>query len=295
MKHTCQKLFMHFVCILSGVVFIACTQQNEPNSQSKSLADAIKGLRTSAYNELLNPDREVFGRCVFTDMHLFLDTIADSFYSRTNDPYVLALEKDSFMVTDSCFMSNAGTKTSLVLNRYIVEKSSGKSISFPYELTLKNDDPILFTKPYPTKCDPTPLCYYKDMLVEWNEDPENSNGVVIMIEWLGSTAFESPADTSLVRGIVVEDNGAVVLDNDLFDGIPHYALVNMYLMRVNEIAQFATNTDDAVAKVAQELKTNYPNAEGLSEGYTSLLKQKHNPLGINGSVALLPIVLVREI
>jgi len=114
-----------------------------------------------------------------------------------------------------------------------------------------------------------PYCYYKNFVLGWNADPQNANGLVVVVEWNGSDLYGSEYKAYVRNAdIITNDNGSAVLNNALFDGIPHGALVNIKLIRGN-----IANLEGFI------------NGEGVPEEFTL----------VAGSQVILPIILVREI
>jgi hypothetical protein len=114
-----------------------------------------------------------------------------------------------------------------------------------------------------------PYCYYDNFVLGWNADPQNENGLVVVVEWNGTDLYGNEYK-EYVRSadIIKNDNGSCVLNNALFDGIPHGALVNIQLIRGNI---------DVEGKIIHE--------DGSEEYFVF----------VAASQAILPIILVREI
>lgn len=82
--------------------------------------------------------------------------------------------------------------------------------------------------------DLNPLCYYKDFVIRWNKDDNNTNGVLIVIDWTGSMVLGRDInDTHVCRLIQVSDTGEAQLPESFFDGIPDTAYCNMLILRGN--------------------------------------------------------------
>lgn len=79
-----------------------------------------------------------------------------------------------------------------------------------------------------------PYCYYKDFKLSWTPDEKNENGLVVMVEWLG-TVFGQDDTNKYVRNIDVlpNDNGTAILNDELFNGIPDKSVVYITLLRGN--------------------------------------------------------------
>jgi len=85
-----------------------------------------------------------------------------------------------------------------------------------------------------TPKDLLPYCYYKDFVLGWNADPQNENGLVVVVEWNGSDLYGNEyREYVRIADIIQNDNGKAVLNNKLFDGIPHGAIVKIQLIRGN--------------------------------------------------------------
>ena len=92
-----------------------------------------------------------------------------------------------------------------------------------------------------------PYCYYKNFKLGWNADPKNKNGLVVVVEWLGTDMFGQEHNTSVHNlDIITEDNGSCILNDQLFDNIPQGALAKLVLLRGNiEMFEQNINEDDA--------------------------------------------------
>jgi len=83
--------------------------------------------------------------------------------------------------------------------------------------------------------DLVPYCFYKDFVLEWNADPKNLDGLVVTVEYHGSSAVPDKARkiNILNTDVIKVDNGKAVLDNDIWDGIPDTGIVTLTLLRGN--------------------------------------------------------------
>ena len=85
---------------------------------------------------------------------------------------------------------------------------------------------------YDAEDDLIPLCDYENFVVEWNQDSNNTNGVIVLVLWAGSMMFGDSYDNVLIRNVdCVPDTGFAVLKEDLFDGIPDTALCFLLMLR----------------------------------------------------------------
>ncbi len=80
-----------------------------------------------------------------------------------------------------------------------------------------------------------PLCDSENFVLEWNADPLNKEGLVVMAEYFGFNAIPSDAqNTHVINTDYIElDNGKATLDAALFKGMPNMAIVHIILLRGN--------------------------------------------------------------
>ncbi|MBC29820.1 MAG: hypothetical protein CMH48_03155 [Muricauda sp.] len=124
-----------------------------------------------------------------------------------------------------------GSNVSLQLNGR--GQNKGKSVkSGKIYIPLK----ISITNPrIETEKDLFPYCYYEDFILEWNADPNNEEGLLVIAQYTGKTAVPDYANESPVTNtdFIENDSGRAVLKNELFDGMPNTAIVNIILLRGN--------------------------------------------------------------
>ncbi|WP_457618141.1 hypothetical protein [Lutibacter sp.] len=84
-----------------------------------------------------------------------------------------------------------------------------------------------------------PICYYEDFVLEWNADPNNKEGLVVIIEYFGNNAIpqNSTNEHILNTDIIDTDDGHIVLNNDLFKDIPNLSIIHLVLLRGNVTIQ----------------------------------------------------------
>lgn len=278
-----------------ALVVVSCSDRNEEVNPTPKSRYNMSALTGTAYDALLGNDMEVFGRYWYQDMHLFQDTVDDFRYAQHNSPntYSLSGRSAKLKIADSCRINNDGVITEFNVNR-TVGLNGGNGVLFSYYSKSENLDPIAWIRPYATRCDPTPLCYYKDMEIEWNADPKNKNGVVVVAEWQGTTVSSNPKRVHIVTGDIVEDNGKTVLRNELFDDIPDEALVNLWLVRANINIVERKDESELFEKLVNEMKVADYEEKQMNEAL-EIIKNKDLPILVNGSVALLPIILIRTL
>lgn len=281
------------ICLLTAVLAscMSCTRE-EPDYYRNNYAAV---LANSPYHALIEKDAEIFGRYWYMDMHLFQDSAEDHHYMLHDEPlqyYPVNGSDQHITITDKCDMVNNGQETEFLLTR-TVDMNDGNQLVLPYSCQNQNLKQLEIITPVVTKCDPIPSCYYSDLEVTWNADENNQNGMAIFVEWLGST-ISGHTRGYVVNGDIVEDNGHTVLRNEIFDNIPNEALVNIWFMRANVI----TMEDKAPTELYDQLADMVNNSEysqSQKRDIISTIRNKPLPVTLNGSVALLPIILIREL
>jgi hypothetical protein len=78
-----------------------------------------------------------------------------------------------------------------------------------------------------------PICYFDKYKLTWDSDSRNTNGVVILIEWDGSTLDKETTPDYIRRIDIVEDTGETTIKKEMFDDIPHLAIVKVTILRGN--------------------------------------------------------------
>lgn len=95
---------------------------------------------------------------------------------------------------------------------------------------------VEITNPSVTTLDErSPLCYYSDFVLEWNADPNNEEGLVVIAEYFGGNAIpQNSQNTHILNTDYIElDNGHTVLSEELFEGMPNLSFVDIVLLRGN--------------------------------------------------------------
>lgn len=79
-----------------------------------------------------------------------------------------------------------------------------------------------------------PLCYYDGFQLEWNKDDSNTNGVIVIVEWIGEMIVGSNfPETHVRRTCILDDTGIGIIPTELFEGIPDTAVCHMTVLRGN--------------------------------------------------------------
>jgi hypothetical protein len=80
-----------------------------------------------------------------------------------------------------------------------------------------------------------PYCLAADFVLEWNADFKNEEGLVVVAEYNGKTAIPAKAINMHITNTlnIEQDNGRIVLDNDIWKDMPDTAFVTLTILRGN--------------------------------------------------------------
>lgn len=243
------KLFI----VLSLIGLVACSpndpNKNGSNTQRDSKLNIIyKG--ESSYIDWYFSGKESFISSISRKYPE--DTIGHQYdrVLRAEDNAITLKDNSQLQIHDDYQLKNDGKSTELQLTRswrltneeqnsplQIRSKamSSGDYHTSSFTYSIQSATPISIIRPVIDNCDPLPLCYYDNFIIEWNGDANNQNGIVVITEWNGVTISQPPHDISVANVDIIEDNGLAVLNTDLFKDMPDEALVNLWLIRGNLI------------------------------------------------------------
>lgn len=141
------------------------------------------------------------------------------------------------------FSKNATTKSAPSDLRSLFGSNAQFTINQRSETRSNNDETIVelyipkeieITVPFVGSDKMLPLCYYDGLHLKWNEDFNNSNGVIVILEWIGELlAGNDVPSTHIRRTMIAGDTGSIVIPNDLFEEIPDTAVCHLTLIRGN--------------------------------------------------------------
>lgn len=132
---------------------------------------------------------------------------------------------------DNLFENFFGKQVTFSVNKSNETRSSSSSQEDMASLYIPHIIDIIY--PVASKTELQPLCPHDDLLVEWNKDEQNPNGVVVMVEWDGDILGQDSRDESVRTIDVVEDTGQVILKKEMFEGMPDFAMINITILRGN--------------------------------------------------------------
>lgn len=305
-----------FILIALAIVLAACNA-NEPNKTNND-----NSISSMVYNVIFK-GKSPYLDWLYTDMESFVsytvksypqDTIGHTYskVTRAEDNTLTLSEDKKIRIHDEYFFKEEGDKTTIQLTRTanLVGKdnkvpqrktvlgkqgsmaSEGAPITHTYVYEIRTAQPIELIRPEIDLCNVMPLCYYENFEIEWNEDYDNPNGVVIIAQWNGPTIYGPAQNTSVTNVDIVEDTGIAVLNTDLFEGMPDEALVSLWLIRGNLL----TIIEDEIPVSIEDLAQESPEVlEELLANNPELLIQLQPFMFGTGAVASFSFFLIRNL
>lgn len=293
-----KNSFLNATIVLLSSLLMACGSiGEEPTKQPENFR--ILTQSSTPYAPLLDNTKAILGWYSFTDMHMFQDSALQIPFSLNNERNTIVIDNQnnrSLSILDTCIVNSLGNNSvfniyrTITLNNYAISSEIHKTIE------LENFTPIRFIRPFATECDPMPFCYYEKMEIEWNAAQDNENGVIIIAEWNGSNAYYDVTDhTCIITADVVEDNGAAVLSNEFFTDMPHGALVNLWIIRATFAEVDMYQNGVAISDFLTAIHSNTELGPDFKEEVKKVLSEMSNPIVVNATIALLPIILVKNL
>lgn len=183
-------------------------------------ADAVIGFSSSKASPLDAPLKRYCFKSVDSD-HIMSKQMV-----KVNGLDFTQLEQTKSSGIDNSFF---GTKLSFSF----LNNGTKSDLSEPVDVNLYSPQEIVILKPEIKKEDELlPLCYYDGFKIVWNSDPNNKNGVIFVVEWVGEKIIgKDVPDTYIRRTCVFEDNGQAVLNPSIFEGIPDTAVCHLTIAR----------------------------------------------------------------
>lgn len=241
-----KNLKIYFTTVLVSILSVACADKEVGHVAEETISISTKfthkystlALKGGVYSNFFKPVDNKIGYSALKasplqDYSIVRRALTDDenqqFFA-INDEFVDT--KIPFAKEDS-FTQVFGSKMKFGISKNAIKGGQPK-----YEKEVEMYIPELVEIQNPKITNPEelmPSCYFEDFVLEWNADPNNKEGLVVMAEYFGDNV--NPAkDTQehiLNTDIIAEDNGRTVLDKDLFEGIPNHAIVHLILLRGN--------------------------------------------------------------
>ena len=280
--------------LLCTMLFVACKQETMQVEQAKITKYKYLKKSSSPYVDwYLKNDESII-------LYSFVEYPHDKqkspilAYERNTEDNTISLNNGEVLrLHDSYTFDSTNHNSALHIRREVtfMEQTTSYDIDITDTASVL---PIEIIRPNSNECNCIPMCYYDQMEVEWNADPENHNGMVIVAEWSGVTMTDLYRDSHIAIMDIVDDNGVTTLNNDIFNGMPDEALVNLWFIRGNVVELYYDG--EVTLPEFLELANDDPDAARvfLEENPEFLMALQSMSVG-HGSVALLPIYLIRTI
>lgn len=295
------------VLFFAAIIMLVACNSNEPSDNSSK--------ENKSWYNILYKGKSPYLDLYFSNMEYFVSYASDinpnneeMHYSEkvngTEDNTITLKNGMKIRLQDDYKLNNEGNLTTLQLTRTATrvmddvnnaprrsKADGGAAITHSYSYSIQSAQPIQIIRPAVDECNPMPLCYYEDLEIEWNEDSQNANGVVVIADWTGSILNGPSQDTRVANVDIVEDTGVAVLSSSLFDNMPDEALVDLWLIRGNMI----TISGDGEISLSDALENSPEEIEDLLAAHPELCTQLQPYMFGTGAVVRLPFVLIREL
>lgn len=285
-----MKTKLFFISVLA-VLCTAC----KDSKNTEVIGDSVKAPKYNIICEKPSPYIDWYLRNPEAVIqYSYANSPLQIFERNTQDNTLMLNDKVGVRIHDSYTISNNDQTTTFNFTR---EASVLESSSSSTNLTIvetQTVEPIEFIQPSTDECNCIPLCYYEDMQIEWNQDPNNTNGIVIVAEWNGITMNGQTGQSAIANIDIVDDTGVAVLNNDLFEGIPDEALVNLWLLRAN-IVEISYNGDMSLMELLEMTNSEQDLIQTYLEDNPEFLSSLQTTIVGTGAVAVLPMYLIRNL
>lgn len=233
-----------YILSLAMICCVGCTNKvsvEEVKSSSKA------EMKTLAYKDLLDNDNPLLTVINIKDCNK-VDALVTPFVHTRNwddNTYVDLLDKYNVKFHTEFDMESFPNDRCINLRRKTTIRRVGEtgSNSSDLEVSIMNNVmPITIIRPYVEECAIIPKCYYEDMEIEWTGDSNNTQGIIVLIQWTGTVLDGEGNREAIYNVCLLEDSGVATLDNAMFDNIPDQAYVTMFLIRA-DILQVQENDE----------------------------------------------------
>lgn len=228
MKRTNIYILLAIICC------VGCNNTIDLNNQVISSPKAK--VETLSYKDLLNNDSPLLTVIDIKNCNNE-DSPSLPFVHTKNwddNTYVGLLDKYKVKFHNEFDLKSYAQNHHIKLRRNTMLLTEEDSTSSDIMVTITNGVmPLTIIRPYVEECGILPNCYYDEMEIEWNEDPNNPQGIVVLIQWTGIVLDGEGTNEPVYNLCLLEDTGVGTLDNAMFDNIPDRAYVTMFLIRAN--------------------------------------------------------------
>lgn len=298
--------------ILLVVLLVSCQTNDPDNKQLQESKTNIPGLKIKEHvpiQEWLEKKDQSVIHYSFVDYPSGKCT--RGVYNSTQGANTIMLnDRFGIRVQDTCVVDySSGKNTCHVARKYkVIDKeedtsSDQKSMmpariradeTFSFNFSTSGVDSITILSPLPTECNPIPMCYYHSMDIRWNPDSHNPTQVMIIAEWNGLKMDGTSTNTTVIHYMETDDDGISTLDDNIFNGMPDGALVNIWLVRENIVTIYEDWTQITPGTILEEIENHPETFTQLIHDNPTATYQFYTTLYVFGAIAHLPIFLIRN-
>lgn len=297
--------------MLLAILFISCNT-NDPNGlSSKEKIIDVSGVKMIENTPILDWIKNDCGSIIhFSFVDYPTGTCSQITFERNMDANTIMLNDNiGIRIQDSCAFDDSNNKGIFYMTRRceVIDRSKEgtsnnplqirsqtRNEPFSFQFTSSVVDPITITAPLPTDCTPIPMCYYHSMDIRWNADTYNPTEMMIVTEWNGLNMDGSSMDTTIIHHMETADDGVVTLDDNIFNGMPDGALVNIWLIRENIVTIVYDNTNTTWEGSLENVEHDPTLLTQLLIDHPEYTYEYHHVYGVYGAIAHLPIFLIRD-
>jgi hypothetical protein len=242
-----------YIIIMFSITFFSCSQEIE-NTDIENNNEQITESSTS----VLFKNNTVYSKYFDNNVEREVGYFASR--EHVNPREIVGFDKSYFSKTKSTSSMTPSFANGIKLNSignteltksagtcdFNYEKLFGRKVSFTIgnehlKSATNSEDSVSMYVPYvidinypvASATELVPLCPYNDLLLEWNKDENNENGILIIVEWDGDMTGSAKKNKSIRTIDLVEDTGEAILNTELFQDIPDLAIINITILRGN--------------------------------------------------------------
>lgn len=298
--------------ILLIVLLVSCQTNYPEDKQLQESKTNFPGLKIKEHvpiMEWLESKEETVIHYSFVDYPSGI--CSKGVYYPTRDANTIMLnDRLGIRIQDTCVIDDSqGKNICHVTRKYeVIDKEEDTSLNqksmmpariqrsddFSFDFTTTAVDPITILSPQPTDCNPIPMCYYHLMDIKWTPDSHHPTQMMIITEWNGLNMDGTSVNTTVVHHMETDDDGVVTLNDNIFNGMPDGALVNIWLVRENIVTIYSSGNQITPGNLMDHIEHHPEELTVLIHDHPELLYQLYSTEYVFGAIAHLPIFLIRE-
>lgn len=242
-----------FILSLAVTQFAGCKKDNSfLNARPNTIITNVGGYELSGekYRQFDNGSDGIFDISITHIPYSTGDKFASMFQGSINSPKtnnlqcggIISLNNSPFNCSENSYMQKVSNANDIIeyFGKKINFSLSGNENIKPFSTNVES--PLQVQILNPKKNIGFDVTYFqKNQTIFWNADKSNFNGVLIVVDWNGTTLSNLNAQNSVLNYNIVPDDGSEILSDAYFKNIPDNAVVTIKLIRGN--FEYFTNTD----------------------------------------------------